>query len=133
MSRITDKEKKMTEAPRRPRVDTVCKLIADGSYDAKLSQISEAIEARNQERRKYVDDLVKEVYGSSFSVKPNTAPQFRNFDSMINKENTTTVQAENSGTTSVSNERSPATSASDLEAQMEAEIENRGAIIGGLE
>lgn len=67
----------MTEKKRqvsRPRIDTICKAIVEGTYDDQITTIQDAINTRKSNRRAEVEALVLEVYGEGHVVVPKPNP-----------------------------------------------------------
>lgn len=54
---------------RRPRLDAVIRSIKEGKYDEELAEISQAINARIEQRKEAVMELVKQTFGESAVVQ----------------------------------------------------------------
>jgi hypothetical protein len=65
---------KPKRASSRPRIDAICRHILAGSYDDEIPMLLGAIESRQNKRKEAVAELVKQVYGADFDVKPKANP-----------------------------------------------------------
>jgi len=124
------------------RIKTFCKGIESGDYDNDLEAIQESLDTRGAIRRHSVDQLVLEVYGTDFSVQPvKQAPTFfrDNPENQLRDtpENELFPEEPGAGHVVDSNHvilggQKPQDDA-DRERMMEADIENHGSVIGGLD
>lgn len=119
----------------RPRIDAILRAIREGKYDDKLSDIQKAVSDRNEQRKAAVLKLVKEIYGPDSDV--TTMTRVLSSDNPFRGPNHPTLQDayQRARTEATDSEDSPQDNgvgfgSASLEAQMEAELENRGAVIG---
>lgn len=153
---MTERKNPTRRAEQRVRIDSILNGIRSGTYDDELPQIKAAIEERTLERQSDVLELVREVFGPEASVqvgpvdlnKQPFSPAFPSGELAPEDEPLIPGEEADKEPPPSPTQQGPALIGPDVEIpkgssggadsvtakerQMEAEIESRSPIIGGL-